>query len=180
MLIRMCALLLAAAGMAGFLAMTCSSPSPVAAEEKKGAAKPDAAAIERARDEVKKLDDLYKTAVVGITETYVEKQADVPAATVAKALFEAMHKKGYHHARLLDATGKPKNKKNVASTDFEKKVVAAMQGGKTYIEEVAEVDGKPVFRAGTIVPAVMKQCVTCHGIKEGQLLGVIVYELPIK
>jgi hypothetical protein len=30
------------------------------------------------------------------------------------------------------------------------------------------------------VPAVMKQCASCHGVKEGTLLGAIVYELPIK
>ncbi len=129
---------------------------------------------------MKKLDDLYKTAVVGITANYVEKQSDTPAATVAKAVFEAMHKKGYHTARLLDATGKPKSKKNVAQTDFEKKVVADIKGGKTYVEEIAEHDGKPVLRAGTIVPAVMSQCCVCHKVKEGQLLGVIVYEVPIR
>ena len=167
-------------GVLGILALTWSAPQPVAAEEKKETRKPDAAAVERAREEVKKLDDLYKTAVVGITQTYVEKQSDVPAAAVAKALFEAMHKKGYHSARLVDASGKPKSRKNVAETDFEKKVVADIKGGKTYTEEVGERDGKPVFRAGTIVPAVMKQCGVCHGVKEGELLGVLVYEVPIK
>lgn len=164
------------AGLAAALFLT--GPVPLAAEEKP--AKPDPAAVQRARDEVKKLDDLYKTAVVGITDTYVEKQADVPAATVAKALFEAMHKKGYHQTKLLDATGKPKSKKNVPQTDFEKKVVADAKAGKTYVEEVGEKDGKPVLRAGTIVPAVMKQCVLCHSVKEGDLLGVLVYEVPIK
>ena len=77
---------------------------------------------------------------------------------MAKVVFEAMHEKGYHHARLIDATGKPKNKKNVAETEFEKKAVAEMKGGKTYVEEVGEKDGKPVFRAGTVVPAVLSQC----------------------
>ncbi len=140
----------------------------------------DQAAVERAREQVKMLDDLYKTAVVGITETYVEKQADTPAAAVAKKVFAAMHKKKYHFARLIDATGKPKNLDNVAESDFEKKVVAALQGGKTYYEEIGERDGKPVFRAGTIVPAVLKQCAVCHGGKEGRLLGAIVYEMPIR
>jgi hypothetical protein len=167
-------------GLAAVLGLTYSAPTPVAAEEKAETQKPDPAAVQRARDEVKKLDDLYKTAVVGITATYVEKQVDTPAATVAKALFEAMHKKGYHSAKLLDASGKPKSKKNVASTDFEKKVVSQIQGGKSYVEEIGETDGKPVLRAGTIVPAVMKQCVLCHGGKEGELLGVLVYEVPIK
>jgi hypothetical protein len=181
MLIRFASLFVVlAAGLAAVIGLTWSAPVQIAAEEKPAASKPDPAAVERARDEVKKLDDLYKTAVVGITGTYVEKQSDVPAATVAKALFEAMHKKGYHSAKLLDATGKPKSKKNVATTDFEKKVVTDIKGGKKYVEEIGESDGKPVLRAGTIVPAVMTQCVVCHGVKEGQLLGVIVYEVPIK
>jgi hypothetical protein len=168
------------AGAAGLAAALVVSGPPAESISAKEPSKPDAAAVERARDEVKKLDDLYKTAVVGITKTYVEQQADVPAATVAKAVFAAMHEKGYHDARLIDATGRPKNKKNVAETDFEKKAVAAMKDGKTYVEEVAEKDGKPVFRAGTVVPAVMSQCAVCHGGKEGRLLGVIVYEVPIK
>ena len=165
-------------GFATVVALTHSSPARLAAEEK--SKKVDEAALERARDEVKKLDDLYKTAVVGITNTYVEKQSDVPAAAVAKQVFEAMHKKGYHSVRLLDATGKPKSRKNVAESDFEKKVVADMKGGKTYVEDVAEKDGKPILRAGTIVPAVLSQCVVCHGVKQGELLGVLVYEVPIK
>ena len=165
------------AAVAAAIGLTASPAEPLAAQEPE---KPDAAAIERARQEVKKLDDLYKTAVVGITKTYVEQQADTPAATVAKALFEAMHQKGHHHARLVDATGRPKNKENVAKTEFEKKAVEAIKGGKEYVEEVGEKDGKPVFRAGTTVPAVMSQCAVCHGGKEGRLLGAIVYEVPIK
>src|SRR5829696_8652013 len=156
-----------AGAVAAVASLTCPAAEPLAAGEP---AKPDPAAVERARQEVKKLDDLYKTAVVGITKTYVEQQADTPAAAVAKALFEAMHKKGYHHARLIDATGKPKNKENVAATDFEKKAAEEIKGGKAYIEEIGEKDGKPVFRAATVVPAVMSQCVICHGGKEGRVL----------
>lgn len=142
---------------------------------------PDPAAVERTREQVKMLDDLYKTAVVGITATYVDKQDDTPAAAVAKKLFEAMHKKGYHSARLIDASGKPKSKDNVASTEFEKKAATEIKAGKTWIEEIGTKDGKPVFRAATVVPVVMKQCTQCHpGTKEGDVLGAIVYELPIK
>ena len=173
---RSVALFVAAVAAAGLVAPI-GPAEPLAAKEP---AKADPAAVERAREEVKKLDDLYKTAVVGITKTYVEQQADTPAATVAKSLFEAMHQKGYHHARLLDATGKPKNKKNVATTAFEKKAVEEIKGGKAYVEEIGEKDGKPVYRAGTILPAVMSQCAVCHGGKEGRLLGTIVYEVPIK
>jgi Protein of unknown function (DUF3365) len=177
MIVRMGGLFLAlVAGLGAVIALTGPTASDLGAEEKK----PDPAAVERARAEVKKLDDLYKTAVVGITETYVDKQVDTPAATVAKALFEAMHKKGYHNAKLIDATGKPKSRKNVAQTEFEKKVVTDVKAGKTYVEQVGDKDGKPVYRAGTVVPAVMKQCVLCHGGKEGDLLGVLVYEVDIK
>ncbi len=147
------------------------------ADEKK---EPDKASVERARESVKMLDDLYKTAVVSITNKYVEKQADTPAAEIAKDIFVAMHKKGWHTARLLDATGKPKNKANVAKTDFEKKAVEEIKGGKTYFEEIGDKEGKPVLRDATVVPAVLKQCTVCHGGKEGRVLGTIVYEVPIK
>jgi hypothetical protein len=153
------------------------SLSLVQAEQKKA---PDPASVERTRESVKMLDDLYKTAVVVVTNKYVEKQSDTPAAEVAKEIFGAMHKKGWHNARLVDATGKPKNKANVAKTDFEKKAVKAMNEGKTYLEEIGEREGKPVLRAATLVPSVLKQCAICHGGKEGRVLGTIVYEVPIK
>jgi hypothetical protein len=142
--------------------------------------KVDAAALERTRESIKMLDDLYKNAVVIITKTYAENQADTPAATVAIELLEAMHKKGWHSARLVDATGKPKRKANAPKTDFEKRGVEQMNAGKAYFEEIAEKDGKPVLRVATVVPALMQQCITCHGGKQGRVLGAIVYELPIK
>jgi hypothetical protein len=158
--------------MAGWLVWNAAQ-----ADDKKA---PDPAALERTRETIKMLDDLYKTAVVSITNKYVEQQDATPAAAVAKEVFEGMHKKGWHFARLVDATGKPKNKANVAKTDFEKKAVEEIKGGKTYFEEIGEKDGKPVLRAATLVPSVLKQCQTCHGGKEGRVLGTIVYELPIK
>ncbi len=141
---------------------------------------PDKAAVERTREQVKMLDDLYKTAVVGINDTYVEKQTDIPAAVVAMKLFEAMKKKGYHDARLIDVTGKPKNEDNIAKSAFEKTAVKEINGGKDYYEEIGEKDGKPVFRAATLVPAVNKICASCHSKKVGDKLGAIIYELPIK
>lgn len=177
MRVRMFVLGLAVFGIG--LASMFSFTRPVEAADKKG--KFDPAAVERARQHVKMLDDLYKTAVVGITKVYVNKQDETPAAAVAKVVFEAMHKKGYHTARLVDASGKPKSQDNVAETEFEKKAVAAMKDGKPFIEECAELpNGKKVYRAATIVPAVMKQCVQCHGGKEGNLLGTLVYEVEIK
>lgn len=152
-----------------------------AAGEKVGAKENvDPAALARTRETVKMLDDLYKNAVVSITKNYVDKQADTPAAAVAKDVFAAMHKNGWHHARLVDATGKPKRKANLPKTDFEKRGVEQMKAGKPYFEEVGEKDGKPVLRVATVVPAVMPQCAVCHGGKEGRLLGAIIYELQIK
>jgi hypothetical protein len=147
------------------------------AEEKKG---PDRASVQRTREKVKMLDDAYKFAVVKITDRYVEFQSEAPAALVAKDVFSLMHKKGWHLSRLIDATGKPKKKENVAKTAFEKKAVEEIKKGKAYYEEVGEKDGQPVLRAATVVPAVMKQCAVCHGGKEGRVLGAITYEMPIK
>ena len=155
---------------------TVSAAEPAAT----GANEPDKAAVDRTREQVKMLDDLYKTAVVKITKVYVGQQGEVPAALAAMEIFHEMKKKGWHDARLVDASGKPKNKANIAATDFEKKAVAAIKAGKEYYEEIGEHNGKPVFRAATIVPAVMKECAVCHRVKEGTLLGTLVYELPIK
>jgi hypothetical protein len=143
--------------------------------------KVDEAALERTRTTVKMLDDLHKGYVVHITATYVEKQDRAPAAKVAKKVFKHMEEKGWGSGRLIDATGEPNNAANKPKTNFEKTAVEELKKGKTYYDEVATKDGKPVLRAATIVPVVMKQCSGCHlGKKEGELLGAIVYELPIK
>ena len=78
-------------------------PAPTQA---KSAADP---ALERAREQVKMLDDLYKNAVVSITKKYVGKQDDQPAIMVAQDVFGAMKKQGWHSAKLVDATGEPLN-----------------------------------------------------------------------
>ncbi len=137
-------------------------------------------ALARTRKQVQLLDDLYKNAVVSITSRYVKEQDTQPAALVAKDVFGAMQKKGYHKARLVDASGNPQNADNKATSAFEKKAVEAIRSGKPYFDEVIEKDGKSILQAATIVPAVMPQCASCHGVKEGELLGAIVYELPIE
>ena len=141
----------------------------------------DEAALERARTTVKMLDDLHKGYVVNITATYVEGQDKAPAAKVAKKVFKHMEAKGWGTGRLVDATGEPINKDNAPRTDFEKRAIAQLKTGKPYYDEVASRDGKPVLRAATVVPVVMKQCLACHeGHKEGDLIGALVYEVPIK
>jgi Protein of unknown function (DUF3365) len=153
-------------------------PAPATTAEEP---KPDRAAVERARQTVNMLDDLYKGYVVHVTNTYVKAQEHTAAARVTKKVFKHMEDKGWHKARLVDATGEPAGPQNEPKTAFEKKAVGKLKGGETYFDEVGTADGKPVLRAATAVPVVMKACIGCHpGRKEGDLLGAIVYELPIK
>jgi hypothetical protein len=53
------------------------------------------AAVERTRQEVKMLDDLYKNVIVLVNEHYVNKPSDFPAATTTKEVFAAMKKNGW-------------------------------------------------------------------------------------
>jgi hypothetical protein len=142
---------------------------------------PDAAAVDRTRATVKLLDDLHKGYVVNITKTYVRAQEVTPAATVAKKVFAHMEQNGHGSGRLIDVTGKPYLAENVARSDFEKRAAAAIKGGKPYLDEVGEKDGKPVLRAATVVPAVLPQCSTCHpNVKQGDVMGALIYEVPIR
>jgi len=143
--------------------------------------KPDREAVQRAHDTVKLLDDLHKGYVVNITATYVKAQERTPAAHVAKKVFGHVEKNGGPKVRLIDATGSPLNKSNVAQNDFEKRAVLKLKKGATYLSEVGRKNDRPVLRAATPVPVVMQQCIRCHpGHKEGELLGTLVYEVPIK
>jgi hypothetical protein len=143
--------------------------------------KPDKAAVQRAHETVKMLDDLHKGYVVNITATYMRARERTPAAHVAKKVFAQAEKAGWPKTRLIDVTGSPINKANVAKTDFEKRAVQKLNDGESYYSEVAKNGNKPVLRAATRVPVVMKQCIACHpGYKEGELLGALVYEVPIK
>jgi Protein of unknown function (DUF3365) len=144
-------------------------------------AAPSPAAVARTRETVRMLDDMYKSAVVHITKTYVSARERTPAARAAQLMFKDMASKGWHEARLIDATGEPSNRANLPRSAFERKAVQRLKAGQGYYEEVGEKDGKAVLRAATPVPAVMAACTTCHPhVKEGQLMGALVYELPIK
>jgi hypothetical protein len=145
------------------------------------AVEPDRDAVQRAQDTVKLLDDLHKGYVVNITATYVKAQERTPAAHVAKKVFAHVEKNGGPKVRLIDATGVPFNEANVAKSDFEKLAIEKLKKGEKYVSEVGQKGGQPVLRAATPVPVVMKQCLTCHAdYKEGDLLGALVYEVPIK
>ncbi len=138
-------------------------------------------AVERARREVRMLDDLYKTAVVLVNDNYVQDESSFAAGEWARQVFTAMKEKGWHHARLVDATGKPLNDENKPADAFEAKAVKSLLAGESYLDEVETRDGKRYLRAMTLVPAVNQKCVICHNDnKVGDVLGGISYTLPIE
>lgn len=141
------------------------------------------AAVERTRKQTKMLDDLYKTAIVLITEHYVK--GDEPAAAVAgKLLWKEMKAKGHHEVRLLDATGDPIEAVNAPADDFEKAAVKDILGGKASVEKIVEKDGKRYLRTATIVPVVMEKCKSCHphyaNVPKGKAIGALAYTLPVE
>ena len=124
--------------------------------------KKDDPALERAHEQVRMLDDLYKTAVISISKTYVTNDDDVPAIMIAKQVFTAMRKNKWHSARLVDATGDPINDENSPTSDFEKEAFKAIRSGKPYFEMVEGTGGDRRLFAATVVPAVLPNCVKCH------------------
>lgn len=146
--------------------------------------KPKDVPLERTRKHIQALDDLYKTAIVLVTENYVKTESDLAAGTAFKLLFEAMKKKGHHDARLIDATGEPYEAANEPADDFEKAAIKAIKGGKPTYEQEIQKDGKRYLRMATIVPVVSKKCIMCHPAyekaKPGEAIGAIGYIVPIE
>ena len=140
-------------------------------------------AVERARREVKMLDDIYKGGIVLITTHYVEGDEDLPAGTAFKKLFEAAKEKGWHEVRLLDATGDPYNDENVAETDFEKRAIEALKAGQPFVDETVVENDKRYFLAATPIPVVMEKCTMCHSDYDmddkGRVIGALTYRLPV-
>jgi hypothetical protein len=141
-------------------------------------------AVERARKTVRMLDDVYKTAVVLITDKYVNDEKDFPAGSAAVAWFEAISKKGWHEVRLLDATGQPYEDKNTARDAFDREAIRQLKAGKAFYDTVEVREGKPYLRAATPIPVVMKKCIMCHehykNAKEGEPIGILSYTLPLE
>lgn len=146
--------------------------------------KADDAAVARTRKQVQMLDDLYKTAIVLITENYVDEASDLAAGAAFQKLFEVMRQKGYHDVRLLDATGQPYNEKNLPRDAFEKAAIAAIKSGKPNHEEIVNKDGKRYLKVATPIPVVMKKCTLCHPAYEkaaaGQAIGALGYTIQIE
>jgi Protein of unknown function (DUF3365) len=137
--------------------------------------------LDRARREVKLLDDIYKTAIVLITKHYVDEDSDLPAGEAFKVLFAGMKEKGWHEVRLLDATGEPLNEENSPQDAFEKSAVKALLVGKPYYEEQVDKDGERFLRAATPIPIVMEKCTLCHGnYRDQKVIGALGYKLPLE
>ncbi len=146
--------------------------------------KEEDAALKRTRKQVRMLDDIYKSAIVLITEHYVTEESDLAAGDAFQALFNSMKEKGWHEIRLLDATGEPYDDDNSPKDAFEKSAVKALKGGKEWHEEVITRDGKQLLRAATPLPVVMERCILCHDhykdVPKGQPIGALSYTIAIE
>jgi len=140
-------------------------------------------AVERARREVKMLDDIYKTAIVLVTEHYVKDDSSLAAGSAFKALFEAVGKKGWHDVRLVDATGKPYSDLNLPKAGFEKEAVKQLLEGKPAVDKVVVEGDKKFLLAATAIPVVMEKCIMCHenykDVPKGKAIGALSYKVPI-
>ena len=141
------------------------------------------AAIERARREVRMLDDIYKTSIVLITTHYVHTDEDLPAGSAFKALFAAVEEKGWHEVRLLDATGDPYEEANKPRKGFETRAIKQLLQGKAVYDEVVTEGDKRFLQAATAIPVVMDKCIMCHenyrNVPKGKAIGALGYKVPI-
>ena len=140
-------------------------------------------AVERARREVKMLDDIYKTAIVLVTEHYVKDDSSLAAGSAFKALFEAVGKKGWHEVRLVDATGHPYSDLNLPKAGFEKDAIKQLLEGKPAVDKVVVEGDKKFLLAATAIPVVMEKCIVCHenyrDVPKGKAIGALSYKVPI-
>lgn len=170
-------MLVAFVGLIGLIYANPGHGIPVQVKDDSG---PKAAS---ARKTIRMLDDLYKTAIVLITKTYVEDDSSVPAISAAQALWHSMDEKGWHETRLIDATGEPYDDENVAKSDFEKMAIKQLTSEKPYIDKIVEKDGIRYLEALTQVPVVMDKCVMCHAnyenVEPGVTIGAISYRIAI-
>jgi hypothetical protein len=137
--------------------------------------------LARTREQVRMLDDLYKTAVVLITEHYVATPSTLSAATAAKALFAEMEKKGRHQVRLLGFTEALMNPANAPADAFEKAAAAALLAGEGSHEEVVTEAGRRYLRYATPLPVVMEKCLMCHPTWQGNTgsIGSLSYKVAL-
>lgn len=145
---------------------------------------PDPDAVKRARKEVRMLDDIFKTAIVIITDKYVKTKKDYPAGRAAVTWLRQVGEKGHPEVRLIDVSGEPYNPGNVARDAFEKEGVKQLKAGKGYYDRVVRKGGKEYLRAITAIPVVMDKCILCHEnykmAKKGEAIGALTYTVPLE
>lgn len=168
------------AGLAIGLAAVLTLPGPGSFGAEQAAVSSDPE-LERTRNEVKMLDDLFKNAIVLIDHTYVKKPDDVAAATAGKALFAVLKKDGWCDVRLLGLTDVIGDQDDVPRGTFEQTAAKKLVAGDTWYEEVTEKDGKRYLRVATAIPVVSENCVMCHANFKGNKgnIGALSYMVPM-
>ncbi|MGH6839003.1 MAG: c-type heme family protein [Methylocella sp.] len=139
------------------------------------------AAVERTRQEVKMLDDLYKTTIVLNNENYVNKPSDFSAIASAKEVFATIKKGGWHEVRVLGLTDAIKNPDNEPRDAFEQAAAKKLIVGQTPDEEVVKKGGKRYLRVATGIPVVGEKCIMCHENYKGNKgnVGALSYTVPV-
>jgi hypothetical protein len=158
--------------------LTIGGVASFAAENASG--KPDAA-VERTRQEVKMLDDLFKNAIVLIDGHYVKTPSDLPAATAAKALWAALKKDGWYDVRILGLTDVIGDQDDVPRDAFEQTAAKKLLAGDASYEELVETGGKRYLRVATGIPVVSDNCLMCHANFKGNKgnIGALSYTVPV-
>lgn len=165
------------------LLVTCSSIAFVHADDNTKKSDVKNGPLNRARREVKMLDDIYKTGIVAITEHYVNDKDTVPAGTAFKLVFKAAEDNGWHQVRLVDASGEAIEDVNLPIDEFEKSATKKLVAGETWVEEVEDRDGVQHLRVATAIPVVNEKCIMCHSnyenVPKGQAIGALTYLVPL-
>lgn len=160
------------------------APTTVSAQETGAVTVVDEQAIDRSRETVKMLDNIFKQTIVMVTDKYVHDEDDFAAGSAAVLLFKNISESGENKVRLIDATGDPYEMDNVAKDEFEKQGIKRLKAGAKGYEQVISKNGKAYLRSLTPVPVVMQKCVMCHShyadAKPGEPIGAISYTVPIE
>lgn len=140
------------------------------------------AEVARAKKQAKMLDTLYKSAIVLITENYVDGKESLAAGDAFQALFKTMKDNGFHEVRLLDATGDAYDSDNEPKTDFEKNAVKSLLEGKPIFEQVVTEGDNRYLLSATPIPVVMEKCTMCHSHYAGVKgpIGALGLKIPLE
>ena len=161
---------------------TANSQQPATTASTKSKAAEERPAVMRAKKQAKMLDTLYKTAIVLITENYVDGSESLAAGDAFQALFKAMKDNEFHEVRLLDATGDAYDPDNDPKTDFEKQAVKELLAGKPIYERVVKEGDKEFLLSATPIPVVMEKCTMCHSSYENTKgpIGALGLKIPLE